>query len=116
VRPKSGCLVAKQITLKASLKWPDVEDDYVVRYEDHVIGRIRLSGGSEPGGKLWEWSITIPMAIPQWASGSAANRDAGMKDLAVAWGRLLNETSPERLNRAWELERAVEAREQKRPG
>ena len=32
--------VAKAITLKASLKWPDVKDDYLVRYDGHLIGRI----------------------------------------------------------------------------
>ena len=32
---------------------------------------------------------------------------------AAAWGRLLKETSPARLERAWELERAVEARQRR---
>jgi hypothetical protein len=32
VRP-AAAPVAKPITLKASLKWPDVKDDYVVHYE-----------------------------------------------------------------------------------
>jgi hypothetical protein len=30
-----------------------------------------------------------------------------------AWGRFLKETSPERLERAWELDRAVAARQQR---
>jgi hypothetical protein len=30
--------MANAITLNASLKWPDVKDDYVVRYEERVIG------------------------------------------------------------------------------
>ena len=34
--------MAKSITLNISLKWPEwpgVQDDYVVRYEGHLIGR-----------------------------------------------------------------------------
>ena len=31
--------MAKSITLNISLKWPGVQDDYVVRYEGHLIGR-----------------------------------------------------------------------------
>ena len=59
--------VAKAITLKASLKWPDVKDDYLVRYDGHLIGRIRLGDERYAQGTTWEWSITIPMAMPDWA-------------------------------------------------
>jgi hypothetical protein len=104
--------VAKTITLKASLKWPDVKDDYVVRYDGHLIGRIRLGGYAQ--GTNWEWSITVPMAMPDWANGTAESRDACMKDFTAAWGRLLKETDPKRLERAWELERALAARHQRR--
>ena len=106
--------VAKTITLKASLKWPDVKDDFVVRYDDHLIGRIRLGDERFAQGTTWEWSITVPMAMPDWARGSAENRDACMKDFTAAWGRVLKETDPARLERAWELERAFAARQQRR--
>jgi hypothetical protein len=53
------------------------------------------------------------MALPAWAEGNAASRDEGFKALAAAWGRLLAQTSPERLQRAWELEKAFEVRQQK---
>jgi hypothetical protein len=53
------------------------------------------------------------MALPEWAEGSAASRDEGFKALAAAWGRLLAQTNPERLQRAWELEKAFEARQQR---
>ena len=43
--------VAKAITLKASLKWPDVKDDYLVRYDGHLIGRIRLGDERYAQGK-----------------------------------------------------------------
>ena len=36
--------MAKTKPLHASLKWPDVKDDYVVRYDGHLVGRIRLGG------------------------------------------------------------------------
>jgi hypothetical protein len=99
--------MATKITIDASLRWPDIRDDYVVRFEGHSIGRVRLDGTS------WVWNITIPMALPEWAEGAAASRDDGLKTLAAAWGRLLTQTSPERLQRAWDLEKAFEVRQQK---
>jgi hypothetical protein len=102
--------MAKPIALNASPKWPDVKDDYVVRHEGHLIGRIRLGGERYAQGNTWEWSIDVPMEMPASASGSAESRDACMKAFSAAWGRFLKETSPERLERAWELERAFAAR------
>jgi hypothetical protein len=99
--------VAKKIALSASPTWADVKNDYVLRYEDHVIGRIRLAGTG------WEWHITVPMAMPAWARGSAPNLDDCKKAFAEAWGRFLSETDPERLERAWEFSRAVELRRQR---
>jgi len=96
----------KTITLNASPTWPDVENDYILRYERHTIGRIRLA---ETG---WEWHISIPMAMPDWAKGKAESLDACRRAFAAAWGKLLIETSPERLERAWELDRAFEKRQQ----
>jgi len=110
VRPAAA--PAKPITLKASLKWPDVKDDYVVHYEGHLIGRIRLGDPRYEQG-TWEWSITVPMAMPDWANGTAENRDACMKDFTAAWGRFLKEADRARLERAWKLERAAAARHPK---
>ena len=106
--------MAKAITLNASPKWPDVKDDYIVRYDGHLVGRMRLAGERYAHGTTWEWSITVAMAMPAWASGTAESRDACMKDFTAAWGRFLKQTSPERLERAWELERAFAARQQRR--
>jgi hypothetical protein len=105
--------VGKAAALHASPKWPDVKDDYVVRYDGHLIGRIRLGGEHYAQGTTWEWSITVPMAMPAWANGTGESRDACMKDFTTAWGRFLNETDPARLERAWELERAFAARQQR---
>jgi hypothetical protein len=102
---------AKTITLKAGLKWPDVKDDYVVNYDGHLIGRMRL-GDERYAQGTWEWSIIVPMAMPDWARGTAESRDACMKDFTAAWGRSLKEAEPARLERAWELERAATARHQ----
>ena len=96
-----------KITINARLRWPDVKDDYVLQFEGHSIGGVRLDGTN------WVWSITIPMALPEWAEGTAANRDESFKTLAAAWGKLLTQTSPERLQRAWDLEKAFEARQQR---
>jgi hypothetical protein len=98
--------MAKTITLNASPTWPGVKDDYILRYEDHAIGRIRRAE------KTWEWQITIPMAMPTWASGSAASLDECRQAFAAAWGRFIKETNPARLERAWELNRAAEQRRQ----
>jgi hypothetical protein len=98
--------MSTRIVIDARLRWPDVQDDYAVQFESHSIGRVRLEGTS------WLWSITIPMGVPEWAEGTALNRDDSFKALATAWGRLLSQTSPERLQRAWELEKAFEARQQ----
>src|SRR3954469_4849591 len=99
-----GCM--SKITINAQPRWPDVNDDYAVQFEGHSIGRVRLDGTG------WVWSIAIPMALPQWAEGTAASRDEGFKALAAAWGRLLAQTDRARLQRAWELEKAFEVRQQ----
>lgn len=109
ISPRPQCNMAKQIILNASPKWPDVKDDFIIRQEGRVIGRVRLGGERYAHGNTWEWSITIPMEMPVWASGSAEGRDACMKEFTVAWSRLLKETSPERLKRAFELERTFAA-------
>lgn len=99
--------MAKAIRINASPTWPDVNNDYTLSYEGHSIGRIRLDQA------VWQWQITIPMAMPAWANGSADSLEESKRSFALAWGRLLNETGPARLERAWELERAVEARRQR---
>jgi hypothetical protein len=98
--------MSTRVTIEARLRWPDVRDDYVLYYQEHSIGRARrdLTG--------WVWSIVVPMALPDWAEGVAASRDDAFKALASAWGRLLAATSPERLQRAWDLEKGFEARAQ----
>jgi|SRR5438270_895892 hypothetical protein len=93
--------VAKKIALIANPTWSDVKNDYVLRYEEHVIGRIRLA---EAG---WEWHITVPMEMPSWARGSAPNLEDCKRAFGEAWGRFLNETDPERLERAWDFSRAA---------
>lgn len=96
--------MAKAISIEARLRWPGVKDDYTVFYEGHAIGSIRRSG---PG---FVWSISVAMALPDWADAVAPNFGDGMKGLADAWARLLRETSPDRLQRAWEFEKAAQAR------
>ena len=64
----AGALMAKPITLKASPKWPDVKDDYIVRYDGHLVGRIRLAGEHYAQGR--GWSITDAMTMPASANGS----------------------------------------------
>ena len=61
----------------------------------------------------WEWHLNVPMEMPAWAKGRAKNLEECQRAFAAAWGKFLNETSPARLERAWELERAFEARRQR---
>ena|SRR5882724_5251268 len=100
--------MAKTITLNASPTWPGVSDDYVLYYEGHSIGRMRLTEGV-----VWEWYLDVPMEMPAWAKGKANNLDECRGLFVAAWARLLKETSPARLERAWELARAVQARQQR---
>jgi hypothetical protein len=104
---------SQSIQLNASLTWPDVHDDFTLRCEGHIFGRIRLAGDASSAEAVWEWQITVPMEMPEWARGSAGSREECVVAFAIALGRLLAETSPERLERALELERAAEARQNK---
>ena len=99
--------MSDKISINAEPRWPDVKDDYVLQFEGHSIGRVRLDE------TVWVWSITIPMALPEWAEGTAANRDDSLKAFAAAWARLLSETDPERLKRAWQLDEAFDDRQRK---
>jgi hypothetical protein len=105
--------VSPSIHLSASPTWPDVHDDFTLRCEGHIFGRIRLAGDASSAEAVWEWQITVPMEMPEWARGSAGSREECVVAFAIALGRLLAETSPERLERAWDLERAAEARQNK---
>ncbi len=103
-------MVKRTITLNARPKWPDVADDYLIWHEDHAIGRIRLVADPIAPATPWEWCVTVPLALPEWANGTAESRDVCMKDFSAAWRRFLKETPPERLERAWEFERAAQSR------
>jgi hypothetical protein len=94
----------KTISLNARIRWPDVKDNYVVSYEGHDIGGVYRSETA------WTWSITVPMALPAWSTGSAPNLQEGIKALANAWTRILKQTDPARLQRAWDLEKTALAR------
>ena len=102
--------MAKTITLNATPTWPGVKDDYVLRFEGRVVGRIRFAVSA------WEWHLTVPMAMPPWAEGKTSSLDEARKGFAAAWGRLLTETPPERLACAWELEDAAENRRKRTEG
>jgi hypothetical protein len=104
---------SQSIQLNASLTWHDVQDDFTLRYEGHIVGRIRLAADACSADSLWEWQINVPMEMPDWARGSAGSREECVVAFAVALGRLLAERSTERLDRAWDLERAAEARRSK---
>jgi hypothetical protein len=99
--------MAKTITLNASPSWPGAKNDFVLRYEQNSVGRIRRAETA------WEWQITVPMAMPPWAQGVSASLDDARKAFGMAWGRLVKETDPGRLERAWELARAAEARQKR---
>jgi len=97
-------LMGKTITINSRLKWPDVKDNYVMMSDGHTIGRIRHTGTA------WVWYIEIPMAMPDWASGTSGSLEDGQRAFASAWLRFLREHSTDRIKRALEFERAAEAR------
>lgn len=96
--------MAQAISLNLTPRWPEIKDDYLVRFQGHTIGHIRLIEAA------WDWAITIPIALPEWTTGRAASLEDSVKALAGGWTRLMKQTSPDRLQRAWELERSAEAR------
>jgi hypothetical protein len=68
------------ITLNIRLKWLDIPNDFVVWYDNLEIGRIRLA--ADLLQTAWEWSIVLPMLLPEWARGARdvinpAHRDIG---------------------------------------
>jgi hypothetical protein len=101
--------MGKTITINSRLKWPDVEDDYVMMSDGHVIGRIRRAEAS------WGWYITIPMAVPDWASGTAGSLEACQRAFGSAWLRFLQVHDVGRIQRALEFGRAAEARLYQQP-
>jgi len=103
-------MINSAITLSIRPKWPDIPDDYAVRSQGYEIGRIRHAADAGRPDQSWEWFILIPMGLPIWASGAAQDRDTAIKAFSAAWGRLLKETKPERLQRAWELQGAAQSR------
>jgi hypothetical protein len=94
----------KTISLNFRLKWPDVKEDYLTLSEGHTIGRIRRTETA------WDWYVEIPMAVPDWARGTGGTLKECQRAFASAWLRFLREHSPDRIERAWELERAAVAR------
>ena len=72
--------ITRSITLNASPAWPGVENDYILRYDGHTIGRIRLDQSA------WEWQITISHGDAGMGSRSL---DESKRAFAAAWGRLL---------------------------
>ncbi|MDN5005272.1 hypothetical protein ACFQZO_30910 [Bradyrhizobium sp. GCM10027634] len=103
-------MINNAITLSIRPKWPEIRDHYAVWSQDREIGRIRHALDASEPDRSWEWFILVPMGLPAWASGTAQDRDTAIRAFSAAWGRLLKETQPERLNRAWELGHAAQLR------
>ncbi|WP_256808799.1 MULTISPECIES: hypothetical protein [unclassified Bradyrhizobium] len=103
-------MINNAITLSVRPKWPEIADHYAVWSQGREIGKIRHALDAGGPDHAWEWFILIPMGMPAWASGAARDRDAAIRAFSAAWGRLLQETQPERLQRAWELGRAAQLR------
>ena len=80
-----------------------------------------IAADERPGPPLQIWTAFLLGAASISLLGLArapfmsllAVSDSPQLALASAWGRLLSQTRPERLQRAWELEKAFEARQLK---
>ena len=104
-------MINNAITLSIRPKWPEIPDHYAVWSQGREIGKIRYALDASGPDRSWEWFIIVPMALPAWASGTAQDRDSAIRAFSAAWGRLLQETQPARLQRAWELGRAAQSRD-----
>ncbi|MBR0712175.1 MULTISPECIES: hypothetical protein [Bradyrhizobium] len=103
-------MINSAITLSIRPKWPEISDHYAVWSQGREIGRIRHALDASGADRSWEWFVLIPMGLPAWASGAAQDRDTAIRAFSTAWGRLLKETRPERMQRAWELHGAAQSR------
>ncbi|WP_018646322.1 hypothetical protein [Bradyrhizobium huanghuaihaiense] len=103
-------MINNATTLSIRPKWPEIADHFAVWSQGREIGRIRHARDANGPDRSWEWFVVIPMGLPAWASGAAQDRDAAIKAFSAAWGRLLKETQPERMQRAWELHGAAQSR------
>ncbi len=107
-------MAGNSITLNVRPKWSGVPDDYLVWYEDREIGRIRLVVDAASPDAAWEWYISVPLGVPNWGKGATSSRDAAISDFSSAWGKFLQRTPPDSLQRAWELDRAAQLRPQRK--
>ncbi|MDN4983832.1 MULTISPECIES: hypothetical protein [unclassified Bradyrhizobium] len=88
----------------------EISDHYAAWSQGREIGTIRHARDASGPDRSWEWFIVVPMGLPAWASGDAPDRDTAIRAFSAAWGRLLKETQPQRLQRAWELGHAAQSR------
>ncbi|MBR1126691.1 hypothetical protein [Bradyrhizobium iriomotense] len=103
-------MINNAITLSIRPKWPEIADHFAVWSQGREIGRIRHAPDVSEPDRSWEWFVLIPMGLPAWARGAAQDRDTAIRAFSAAWGRLLKETQPERMQRAWELHGAAQSR------
>lgn len=75
------------VRLNTSSTGDDVQNDFTPRYEGHVVGRIRLAPDAASSASLWEWQITLPVMIPDWARGRAGSHHRPSLDFLLrrAW-------------------------------
>lgn len=64
------------------------EDDYIVKADGRSVGRIRLASERPGQGEIWDWTISVPLQIPAWGSGSAATLFDAKDDFKNGMGQI----------------------------
>ena len=96
-----------KVRLAVGPLWPEVENVFAVGYRGLMAGRIWLAADRKGSGEPWEWSLCLPLALPDDSQGTARTRDDALQAIANSLSRLIANTPQERLERAFLLATAT---------
>jgi hypothetical protein len=69
-------------TVIGSVRQPD---DFAVFCDGHRVGRIRLAAGRVGHNAIWEWTVSPPLPIPSWCSGSSSELEQAKAAFRASW-------------------------------
>jgi hypothetical protein len=90
-----------------------IKNDFSVIADGRRVGRIREAAervGHNPG---WDWGVNIPLPIPTWAHGSAADLDEAKTRFQAACDRFFAMLKPADIEHWHHIADAAEARSSK---
>lgn len=84
-------------------------DDYVVVWDDLIIGRIFRTTGTA-GSEAWSWSVALPnVPQPSHHRGRATTLAAAKAAFRVAWADLQGQVSYQQIRAAREIQNQTRA-------